>query len=81
MAGMVLGTGVGGSVVGSLYGSYPRAAVPAASGVPEGPVTITQQAWGVPSPGSGRGRVGLHGAAVSTLALGLLWFIWWALPR
>jgi hypothetical protein len=83
MAGMFLrpnGVGATGSVVGSLYGGYGGAAVPAASGIPEGPGTITQQAWGVPSPGSGS-RIGLHAAAISTLALGLLVFIWWSLPR
>lgn len=80
MAGMVLGTGVGGSVVGGLYGGYPPAAVPAASTVPEGPRTITQQAYGVPSVTSGT-RIGLHAAGIGTIALGLLAFIWWALPR
>jgi hypothetical protein len=80
MAGMKLGTGVNGSVVGNLYGGYGAAAVPAASGIPEGPGTITQQAWGVPGPGSGS-RLGLHAAGISTAALVLLVFIWWSLPR
>lgn len=80
MAGLNLGTGVSGSVVGSLYGGYGGASVPAASTVPEGPRTITQQAWGVPSAGGGS-RVGLHAAGIGTIALGLLAFIWWALPR
>lgn len=80
MAGLNLGTGVTGSVVGNLYGGYGSASVPAASGIPEGPGTITQQAWGVPGAASGP-RVGLHAGALSTLALGLLVFIWWALPR
>jgi len=80
MAGMKLGTGVTGSVVGNLYGGYGGAAVPGASGVPEGPGTITQQAWGVPGPGSGT-TLGLKAASVSTAALVVLAFIWWALPR
>lgn len=80
MAGMRLGTGVSGSVVGGLYGGYGGASVPAASGIPEGPGTITQQAFGVPS-ASGGSRIGLHAAAISTAALVLLGFIWWALPR
>jgi hypothetical protein len=80
MAGMKLGTGVTGSVVGNLYGGYGSAGVPAASGIPEGPVTITQQAWGVPSAGSGTGT-GIKAAGISTAALILLGFIWWALPR
>jgi len=80
MAGMKLGTGVTGSVVGNLYGGYGGAAVPTATGVPEGPGTITQQAWGVPSPSSGS-KLGLKAAGISTAALVLLGFIWWALPR
>lgn len=80
MAGMKLGTGVSGSVVGGLYGGYGGASVPAASAVPEGPRTITQQAFGVP-PAGGRSKLGLHAAAIGTAALGLLAFIWWALPR
>lgn len=80
MAGMNLGTGVSGSVVGGLYGGYGGAAVPAASGIPEGPTTITQQAWGVP-PAGGGSMIGLHAAGISTAALILLGFIWWALPR
>lgn len=79
MSGMKLGTGVSGSVVGGLYGGYGSAAVPGVSTVPEGPGTITQQAWGVPSAGSS--RIGLHAAAISTAALVVLGFIWWALPR
>lgn len=80
MAGLKLGTGVTGSVVGDLYGGYGPASTPAASGIPEGPATITQQAWGVPGV-THRSNVGLHAHALSTLALGLLVFIWWALPR
>jgi hypothetical protein len=80
MSGMKLGTGVTGSVVGNLYGGYGGASVPAASGIPEGPNTITQQAWGVPGPGSGS-TIGIKAAGISTGALVLLVFIWWALPR
>ena len=80
MAGMKLGTGVTGSVVGGLYGGYGGASVPAASAVPEGPSTITQQAFGVPSAGRGS-RVGLSAAGIGTAALAVLVFIWWALPR
>lgn len=81
MAGMRMSTGLSGSVVGGLYGGYNGASVPAASGVPEGPVTITQQAFGVPSASSGTGAVGLTAAGIGTAALALLFFIWWALPR
>jgi hypothetical protein len=81
MAGMRLGTQLDGSVVGGLYGGYGGASVPAASGVPEGPVTITQQAWGVPSASGSGSRVGITAAAIGTGALIMLAFIWWALPR
>ena len=80
MAGLRLGTGFTGSAVGNLYGGYGGAAVPGVSTVPEGPGTITQQAWGVPSASGGRQR-GLHAAAVGTGALVLLVVIWWTLPR
>lgn len=84
MAGAVpgqFGVGLGGSVVGGLYGgSYPAAAVPAASGIPEGPGTITQQAFGVPGVSSGD-RVGTRAAGIGTLALIALAFIWWSLPK
>jgi hypothetical protein len=80
MAGMKMATGLSGSVVGGLYGGYGSASVPAASGIPEGPMTITQQAWGVPAAGGGS-RIGLTAAAIGTGALVVLVFIWWALPR
>jgi hypothetical protein len=86
VAGLKLGTalsgnvGLTGSVVNGLYGGYGGAAVPGVSGVPEGPQTITQQAWGVPGPGSGR-RIGLTAAGIGTAALVLLVCLWWALPR
>jgi hypothetical protein len=82
MAGMNMPTGLNGSVVGGLYAGYGGASVPAASGIPEGPVTITQQAFGVPSSSSSRGgRIGLTAAAIGTGALVVLGLIWWALPR
>ena len=80
MAGINLSTGLRGSAVGSLYGGYNGASVPAASTVPEGPNTITQQAWGVP-PAGGESPRGLHAAAIGTGALVLLVIIWWTLPR
>ena len=80
MAGMKVATGLTGSVVGNLYGGYGGEAVPGVSGVPEGPQTITQQAWGVPSAGGGS-RLGLWGAGIGTAALVVLGFIWWALPK
>lgn len=82
MAGLKMATGFtgSGSVVGGLYQGYGSAAVPAASTVPEGPVTITQQGFGVPPAGMSSG-CGLKAAGISTGALVLLALIWWALPR
>jgi hypothetical protein len=80
MAGLKMATGLNGSVVGGLYGGYGGASVPPATGVPEGPGTITQQAWGVP-PADGGSNVGLKAAGISTLALVTLVVIWWVLPR
>jgi hypothetical protein len=82
MPGLQLGSGlgVGGSVFAGGYPGYGAAAVPAATTVPEGPATITQQAFGVPSAGSGS-RKGLSAAFIGTLALIGLAFIWWSLPR
>jgi hypothetical protein len=82
MAGMKMATGLNGSVIGGLYGGYDGASVPAASGIAEGPVTITQQAFGVPPANAGTGRrLGLSAAAIGTGAFFTLIFIWWALPR
>jgi hypothetical protein len=76
---MQLGAGLGGSVFSNGYPGL--AMVPGPSTVPEGPATITQQAFGVPGPGSDPGRKGLTLAGIGTLALAGLAFIWWALPR
>jgi hypothetical protein len=76
VSGMLLQSGIGGSV---FAGGYPGAAVPAASTVPEGPTTITQQAYGVP--GVGPARKGLTIAGIGTLAVLALGFLWWSLPR
>jgi hypothetical protein len=75
-----MGLGINGSVFAN---GWPGAAMtPGASTVPEGPSTITQQAFGVPGPGSGGGRRrGLTAAGIGTLALAALVFIWWSLPR
>ena len=83
MAGLRMATGFtgGGSVVGGLYQGYNGASVPAASTVPEGPMTITQQAWGVPPAGGTSRGTGVKATAISTGALVLLLVIWWALPR
>lgn len=64
-------------------GGYPGASVPAAAGAsPQGPRTIGQQAFGIVS-GVGDGDNTAFYAAIGggTLALGLLIFLWWSLPR
>lgn len=76
---MQLGAGIGGSAFANGYPGY--ALTPGASTVPEGPATITQQAFGVPGPGDAPGRKGLTLAGIGTAALVGLAFIWWALPR
>lgn len=80
MAGLSLGNGLQGSVFAGGYPGYGAASTPYATTVPEGPSTITQQAYGVPGV-SGGGRKGLTAAAISTAALAALLFIWWSLPR
>jgi hypothetical protein len=82
MAGLFLGSnaGITASAVPNMFNGYGGAAVPAASTVPEGPSTITQQAFGVPGVGPG-GKKGLTIAGLGTFALVALAFIWWSLPR
>ena len=80
MAGLSLSSGIGGSVFSGGYPGYASAATPFATTVPEGPSTITQQAYGVPGVGGG-GKKGLTAAAISTAALAALIFLWWSLPR
>ena len=80
MAGLSLSSGLGGSVFAGGYPGYANASVPAATTVPEGPSTITQQAYGVPGVGGGA-KKGLTAAGIGTAAVVALLFIWWSLPR
>lgn len=75
------GVGLGGSVFQNGWPGFAAASTPGASTVPEGPATITQQAFGVPSAGDAGSRKGLCVAGLGTGALVLLAFIWWALPK
>lgn len=80
MSGMSLNMGLGSSV---FTQGYPGAATPAAAGAsPQGPTTIGQKAFGITT---GAPNVpGTSGNALITgggLALALLVFIWWSLPR
>lgn len=75
-----LNTGLGASVFAS---GYPGASVPAAAGAsPQGPSTVGQQAFGIVAGDTGGSRT--SGYAIiggGTLALALMIFIWWSLPR
>jgi hypothetical protein len=76
----MLQTGLGASVFG---GGFASASVPAAAGASaQGPTTIGQQAFGIV--GGASGVSAAPGYAIlggGVLALGLLVFIWWSLPR
>lgn len=80
MAGLRLGSTIGGSVFSGGYPGYGSAAVPAPTTVPEAGPTITAQAYGVPGVGGG-GRKGGLAAALGVFAVGALVFLWWSLPR
>jgi hypothetical protein len=72
------GAGLGGSVVGRLYGG---AAAPAMAGIPEGG-TIRAAAYGeVPGVNTAPvTRPGISATLVSSLCLVALVVIWWGLP-
>lgn len=81
MAGLNLQTGLTGSVVGGMYNGS-SAAAPTRTAVPEGPTTVAQAAYGMGAgPAGGGGTAGLHTIIIGGLALGLLFFMWWGLPR
>jgi len=81
MAGLSLNAGLGTSVFAG--GGYPGAATPAAAGATaQGPTSIGQKAFGVVTGNEGMYRTGFFAAVGGGgLALGLLIFIWWSLPR
>ena len=64
------------------YG-YPGAATPAAAGATaQGPTTIGSKAFGIVTGGEASHPLGFWASAGGgALALGLLIFIWWSLPR
>jgi hypothetical protein len=81
MAGLSLQSGLGASVFAS--GGYPGAATPAAAGATaQGPTSIGQKAFGIVTGDEGMYKTGFYAATGGgALALGLLIFIWWSLPR
>jgi hypothetical protein len=82
MSGLNLSTGLTGSVVGGLYGPNggATAAMPTRTAVPEGPTTVAAAAFG--GAGSDDGSsAGMHTCLIGGLAIGILLFMWWTLPR
>jgi hypothetical protein len=81
MPGLTLNTGLGASVF--AQGGYPGAATPAAAGATaQGPTTIGSKAFGIVTGGEASHPLGFWASAGGgALALGLLIFIWWSLPR
>lgn len=80
MAGLMLNTGINGSVFNN---GYPGAAVPAAANAsPQGPTSIGQKAFGIVGGGDGcPATSGIALVSAGTLSLLALAFIWWSLPR
>jgi hypothetical protein len=81
MPGLSLNSGLGASVFAG--GGYPGAATPASAGAsPQGPTSIGQKAFGIVTGNEGFHATGFWGAVGGgTLAIVLLGFIWWSLPR
>ena len=80
MAGMSLNMGLGSSVFAN---GYPSAATPlAAAPSPQGNTSVGAKAFGIVTGGGGLYRTGVWASiGGGALALGLLVFIWWSLPR
>ena len=81
MAGLNFDMGIGTSAMPGMYSGL--AVTPAAAGAsPQGPTTIGQKAFGIVTGGGGVPKTsGVALVSSGTLALGLLIFIWWSLPR
>jgi hypothetical protein len=82
MSGLNLSTGLSGSVVGGLYGPNggATAAMPTRTAVPEGPTTVAAAAYGGGG-GEGVSNSGMHTCLIGGIAIGILLFMWWTLPR
>lgn len=83
MSGLNLSTGLTGSVVGGLYGpggGGASAVAPTRTAVPEGPTTVAAAAFGGAGDEGGSSS-GMHTCLIGGLALGILLFMWWTLPR
>jgi hypothetical protein len=74
-------TGLGASVFAPQGGNGSTAGLTAIASA-SGPRTISQQAYGVVSGDQGGGNTAAYAVmGGGALALGLLVFIWWSLPR
>ena len=80
---MQFGSGLGGSVVGGLYGGSGNQAggamAPAGTSGPTGSPSIVAAAWGVQQ--DGQSPAGQFASLVSLGALVALVAFWWVLPR
>jgi hypothetical protein len=76
----MLNTGLGASVFAQGYG---QAALPTAAGAtPQGPRTVGQQAFGIVAGDTGGGNGPVYAVlGGGGLALAVMVFIWWSLPR
>lgn len=81
MSGLNLQTGLSGSVVGGLYGPGSTAAAPTRTAVPEGPTTIASAAYGGAGGDAGGSNAGMHTCLIGGIAIAILVFMWWSLPR
>jgi hypothetical protein len=79
MAGLNLSTGLTGSVVGGLYPNG-AAVAPPRTGVPEGP-SAAAMAYGGGGASADVSASGMHACVIGGIALALLIFMWWGLPR
>ena len=81
MPGLSLNSGLGASVFAG--GGYPGAATPASAGTTaQGPTSIGQKAFGIVTADEGFHATGFWAAVGGGgLAIILLGFIWWSLPR
>jgi hypothetical protein len=78
---MQLNTGLGG---GFALGTWPGVQGTSANANPQGPQTAAQQGFGVQATGGANAKLTGHTVGVlstGTIALGLLLYIWWSLPR
>jgi hypothetical protein len=80
VAGLNLSTGLSGSVVGGLYPGQ-TAAAPMRTAVPEGPAGGTVAAAAFGGADASVSNSGMHSCVIGALAIGLLLFMWWGLPR